>query len=124
MTSTLIPEAVAPTVPEPGPAQQSTDLIVEFANARRSDVPSLGGKGANLGEMTAAGLPVPPGFVLSIDAYDQFYESNELGPRVAAELKGLNPDNPAELDSHASALRRRMSPFAIRFSERLESFHI
>jgi len=36
----------------------------------------------------------------------------------------LNPDNPAELDSHASALRRRMSPFAIRFSERLESFHI
>lgn len=93
-------------MPKPDPFEQAKNLIVEFANARRSDVPTLGGKGANLGEMTAAGLPVPPGFVLSIDAYRQFYESNNLGPKVAAELKGLDPDNPAELDRHASALRQ------------------
>ncbi|HEX9084011.1 MAG TPA: PEP/pyruvate-binding domain-containing protein, partial [Gemmatimonadaceae bacterium] len=105
MATTLIPEPVAPA-PEPGPAHRASDLIVEFASARRSDVPTLGGKGANLGELTAAGLPVPPGFVLSIDAYRQFYESNELGPKVGAELEGLDPDNPAELDRHAGALRQ------------------
>lgn len=106
MTSTLIPEPVAPVGSGPGIAQRPRDLIVEFARARRSDVAAIGGKGANLGEMTAAGLPVPPGFVLSIDAYGQFYESNQLGPKVAAKLTGLDPDNPAELDRHASALRQ------------------
>jgi pyruvate,water dikinase len=106
MATTLIPESVVPAASEPTPAPRASDLILEFANARRSDVPTIGGKGANLGEMTAAGLPVPPGFVLSIDAYRQFYQSNALAPKVAAELKGLDPDNPAELDRHASALRQ------------------
>ena len=36
---------------------------------RLRDVPRVGGKGANLGELLAAGLPVPPGFVVSADAY-------------------------------------------------------
>ncbi len=118
MASTLIPEPVAPTALEPGPTQRASDLVVEFANARRTDVPTLGGKGANLGEMTAAGLPVPPGFVLSIDAYRQFYESNNLGPKVAAELKGLDPDNPAELDRHASALRQMILSGVVPYSLR------
>jgi pyruvate,water dikinase len=56
--------------------------------------------------MTAAGLPVPPGFVLSIDAYQRFYESNALGERVAAELKKLNADDPAALDRGAKSLRQ------------------
>lgn len=106
MTSTLIPEPVVPLGARPSPGERPPTLIVEFAKARRSDVATIGGKAANLGEMTAAGLPVPAGFVLGIDAYGQFYESNQLGPRVAAELKGLDPDNPTELDRHASALRQ------------------
>jgi pyruvate,water dikinase len=80
-------------------------MIVPFANVRRADVPTVGGKGANLGEMTAAGLPVPPGFILTIEAYRQFYESNELGPRVAAELTRIDPDDPAALERTATALR-------------------
>jgi Phosphoenolpyruvate synthase/pyruvate phosphate dikinase len=69
----------------------AADVIVPFANVRRADVPTVGGKGANLGEMTAAGLPVPAGFILTIDAYRQFYESNELRARIAAELKRIDP---------------------------------
>lgn len=80
------------------------DLVVPFAKIRRADVPTVGGKGANLGEMTAAGLPVPPGFVLTIDAYQKFYESNALGPRVATELKRIDPDDPAALGRSAAAL--------------------
>jgi len=83
----------------------TANLIVPFTQAHRSDVPSLGGKGANLGEMTAAGLPVPPGFVISIRAYETFYAANELGARARAELANINADDPAALEHSATALR-------------------
>jgi pyruvate,water dikinase len=40
-----------------------------FSELSLADVPVAGGKGANLGELTGAGLPVPPGFVVAADAY-------------------------------------------------------
>jgi len=101
MTTTLTPRAESAVLHATSPA----NVVAPFAKLRRADVPTVGGKGANLGEMTAAGLPVPPGFVLTIDAYRQFYESNELGARVAAELKRLDPDDPAALEHSAAALR-------------------
>ena len=102
MTTTLPPQPRPAAIPSTASA---SEMIVPFANVRRADVPTVGGKGANLGEMTAAGLPVPPGFILTIEAYRQFYESNELGPRVAAELKRIDPDDPAALERTATALR-------------------
>jgi len=101
MTTTLAPDAVGPI----GLSAPAVTMVVPFASVRRADVPTVGGKGANLGEMTAAGLPVPPGFVLTIEAYRQFYESNELGPRVAAELKRIDPDDPAALERSATTLQ-------------------
>lgn len=44
-------------------------IIKGFAELRLTDAEEAGGKGANLGEMAGAGLPVPPGFVLLRDAY-------------------------------------------------------
>ena len=46
--------------------------IRPFAELGRGDLAAAGGKGANLGELTRAGLPVPPGFVLSTAAYRAF----------------------------------------------------
>jgi pyruvate,water dikinase len=46
-----------------------SSFVAWFDALRRSDTSSAGGKGANLGELTAAGLPVPPGFVITADAY-------------------------------------------------------
>jgi len=43
--------------------------VVRFADLGRGDIAVAGGKGANLGELTRAGLPVPPGFVLTTAAY-------------------------------------------------------
>ncbi len=40
-----------------------------FEEIRLTDTGSVGGKGANLGELTAGGLPVPPGFVITGEAY-------------------------------------------------------
>jgi pyruvate,water dikinase len=50
-------------------AADTSEFVRDFETLRREDTPVAGGKGANLGEMTAAGLPVPPGFVLTGQAY-------------------------------------------------------
>ncbi len=50
-------------------ASDSNEYVRDFETLRREDTPVAGGKGANLGEMTAAGLPVPPGFVVTGQAY-------------------------------------------------------
>ncbi len=42
---------------------------------RRADEPRFGGKSANLGELLAAGIPVPPGFAISTAAFDAFLRS-------------------------------------------------
>jgi pyruvate,water dikinase len=80
-------------------------LVRPLAAVRRTDVAAIGGKGANLGEMIAAGLPVPPGFVLPIDAYVRFYESNGLGPRVAAALSHLDIEDTTALSRTAGVLQ-------------------
>ena len=54
----------------------------------------LGGKGANLAEMTSLGIPVPPGFTISTEVCKLFYENNKSYPaglkeEVAANLKAL-----------------------------------
>ena len=100
MTSTLDMNAVST-----GHESNGGELVRAFTSLHRTDVPTVGGKGANLGEMTAAGLPVPPGFVLTIDAYQRFYDSNALGDRVADELKRLDADDPAALEESAKRLR-------------------
>ncbi len=47
----------------------------------------LGGKGANLAEMTGMGLPVPQGFTISTEACTQYYEDGrEINPEIMAEI--------------------------------------
>ena len=46
-----------------------------------SDKTLLGGKGANLAEMTSIGLPVPPGFTITTDVCDQYYKAGEKLPK-------------------------------------------
>ena len=101
MTTTAAPLVSAADAPP----NNSRTLVQPLTAIRHGDVSTVGGKGANLGEMTAAGFPVPPGFVLPIDAYLQFYESNRLGPRIAAELRNIDVDDPASLERTAAAVR-------------------
>ena len=44
-------------------------FLKQFDELGRDDIDQAGGKGANLGELTRAGLPVPPGFVIVTDGY-------------------------------------------------------
>jgi pyruvate, water dikinase len=50
-------------------AEHGDSFVATFEDLRKDDTATAGGKGANLGELTAAGLPVPPGFVITAQAY-------------------------------------------------------
>ncbi len=62
-------------------------FLIPFNQISKNDIAVAGGKGANLGEMTKAGIPVPPGVVLTAAAYDLYIESNNIdtGKNVPAK---------------------------------------
>jgi phosphoenolpyruvate synthase/pyruvate phosphate dikinase len=51
-------------------------FVLEFQRIDKSSLPIVGGKGANLGEMTRAGFPVPNGFCVTTSAYSAFIEQS------------------------------------------------
>ncbi len=78
-----------------------------FQEIRLTDTGSVGGKGANLGEMTAAGLPVPPGFVITSEAY--LDAVGRAGGRdrlkdILLAARGAAPERLDELAAEARAL--------------------
>ncbi len=63
------------------------NFILQFDQIDRESIAKAGGKGANLGEMTKAGFPVPPGFVVSADAYELFLKENGFERHIKEILK-------------------------------------
>lgn len=80
--------------------------VMWFGDLKKEDVGIAGGKGANLGEMTRAGLPVPPGFVLTADAYFHFVKSEGLDQKIKAMLKKTNVYNADELQRVSADIRQ------------------
>jgi pyruvate,water dikinase len=68
----------------------SGKLCVWFNELTRADVLLAGGKGANLGDMVQAGLPVPPGFVITAPAYRQVMQHADLENRISDLLLDLD----------------------------------
>ncbi|MCM1263469.1 MAG: phosphoenolpyruvate synthase, partial [Butyrivibrio sp.] len=67
-------------------------MIRKFNEIGKDDVMTAGGKGANLGEMTRAGLPVPAGFVVTADAYRSFLRENHIDEEIDALLDDAGSD--------------------------------
>ena len=77
----------------------STALLRRFEDLSRDDVDYAGGKGANLGEMTAAGLPVPGGFVVGAPSYAIFCDVGGLREQDRASASSsVDVDDTAALD--------------------------
>ena len=83
----------------------STALLRRFEDLSRDDVDYAGGKGANLGEMTAAGLPVPGGFVVGAPSYAIFCDVGGLRNRIEQRLSSVDVDDTAELDKATKEVR-------------------
>ena len=64
-----------------------TKYVYDFAEGSRDMRDLLGGKGANLAEMTVLGLPVPPGFVITTQACTTYLRTGELPQELAAEVE-------------------------------------
>jgi pyruvate,water dikinase len=84
---------------------QAPSAVRPLGELSRADVPFAGGKGANLGELTQAGVPVPPGFVVGAPAYAAFCDEGDLRQRLAAALDGVDVQDSAALDAAASRAR-------------------
>ncbi len=79
-----------------------------FKDIDKDDSPKVGGKGANLGEMTKIGIPVPPGFAITVAGYDLFLKENQLTKQINDQLKVVDVNDPAQLDSVSKAIRKRI----------------
>jgi len=96
---------MAGTPPAAVLAAVTTDLIAWFEDLSKADVPRVGGKGANLGELTRAGLPVPPGFVVTADAYLSAMAVGGVRQALLDRCVGLDVDDPAALAAAAADLQ-------------------
>lgn len=81
-------------------------LLVWFAEVGKDDIPLVGGKGANLGEMTQASLPVPPGFIITAEAYYAFLSTTKLDQIVKKDLANLDPEDSKKLSAIAETLQK------------------
>jgi rifampicin phosphotransferase len=75
-----------------------------FDEISKEDIALVGGKGANLGELTRAGLPVPPGFVVTTGAYDAFVEAGGLTDEILGLASQPQADDPAAFEAAAEKI--------------------
>jgi len=80
-------------------------LVLPFSKIDKDDVALVGGKSANLGEMTQAGFPIPPGFSLTSHAYQKVIDYNELEDNIRQLLKGLDVHDSKKLQSVAKKIQ-------------------
>ena len=85
-----------------------TRSVVWFSEVGLDDLGLVGGKGANLGELTRASIPVPPGFVVTADTYFRFIQINALEPVIKKELFGLDVHDSRQLNDRAANIRDRI----------------
>src|SRR3990170_4355227 len=81
-------------------------LVVWFEEVGKEDIPLVGGKGANLGEMTQAHIPVPPGFIVTAQTYYAFLEAIGLRQRINELLADLDGGDSQRLQEVSQDIKR------------------
>lgn len=82
----------------------SSDYILSLADPRAT-LDQVGGKGASLARLVAAGLPVPDGFHITTEAYNRFVDENNLQARIQAAIEQADLGHPATLEAASTAIR-------------------
>jgi pyruvate,water dikinase len=93
----------------PGERMQRGKYVVPFSQLRMSDVDSVGGKNASLGEMLSqlseAGINVPDGFATTAEAFRAFLDAGQLRGRIAKRLAALDVDDVRALTEAGCEIR-------------------
>ena len=82
-------------------------LVMWFEELKKEDVPIVGGKCANLGEMLRAGIPVPPGFAVTAYAYKRFIEETKIAEKIYDILDETikDPKDPKQYEEASRKIR-------------------
>lgn len=95
-----------------------TPYIQAFDEPRAPQLETLGGKGASLVSMTAAGMPVPPGFVVTTASFDAFVHEAGIAQEITTLLGDLDADDITAVNRVSAAIRddlcSRPVPSAVR----------
>lgn len=100
-----------------------TQSIIWFGDKSGTDITQVGGKGANLGRLTASGFVVPPGFVVGTEGYAAHIKSNEgLKRKIADMLATINYDDAEQLDAAVMQIRNWIveTPMPVSLSSEIE----
>ncbi len=80
-------------------------IIREFNKINKNDVALAGGKGASLGEMTQAGIPIPEGYVILSEAFERFIKETELTAEIDACLDSVNHEEIHTVENASEKIR-------------------
>lgn len=93
--------------------------VLYFNEIDQKSIAHVGGKGANLGEMTKAGFPVPPGFCVTTNAYRQWIGENDQVRQWFERLNQLKPEQLDEIRSTGEKIREQI--LSVPFPEPVKS---
>ena len=85
------------------------EIVKWFEEIGKADVNKAGGKGANLGELVKAGLPVPPGFVVTAQAYQLFTTVSELSQKLSHSIEGLDVDDTSSYGPEVTTITTKLA---------------
>lgn len=88
-------------------------FTLSLAEICKDDVQRCGGKGASLGELTQAGVRVPPGFCIVADALPYMLDACSLGPEIAAAASRLRFDDPNVVEAETAVIRELIASAGI-----------
>jgi pyruvate,water dikinase len=89
------------------PSSRKEKHILWFSELTKNDIPLVGGKNANLGEMTRAKIPVPPGFAITAQAYEEFLTKTGIAQKIYRIIDETVTDmnNPAQYEEASKKIR-------------------
>ena len=79
--------------------------VAKFEKISKDDIDIAGGKGANLGELTQAGIPVPPGFVITSETYEKFMNDTEINTTIMDILENTDVNDTKALQRSAEKIK-------------------
>ncbi len=85
------------------------EFVKWFSEIHKDDVPIVGGKGANLGEIFNLKVPVPPGFVVTTKAYSHFLKKSGIQEKIEKILHGLDYEDTDELEKRTKEIREMIT---------------
>ncbi len=84
------------------------DLVIWFEELAKTDIPLVGGKNANLGEMINKGVPIPPGFAITAQSYKRFINETDISSDIYRIIEEtiIDLNDPKQYDKASKKIRQ------------------